>query len=99
MFEKRKSLSYKYEYALDVMENNEDVIQLLMNFMGSGKHLFDYVSDYQFPRDVPFEEKVTIYCQMISIFEEELDVSENFCRQDQIEYAVVYPGNQKNIIL
>ena len=31
MFEKRKSLSYKYEYALDVMENNEDVIQLLLN--------------------------------------------------------------------
>ena len=31
MFEKRKSLSYRYEYALDVLENNEDVIQLLLN--------------------------------------------------------------------
>jgi len=31
MFEKRKSLSYKYEYALEVMEGNEDVIKLLLN--------------------------------------------------------------------
>ena len=31
MFEKRKLLSYKYEYALDVLENNEDVIQLLLS--------------------------------------------------------------------
>ena len=31
MFEKRKSLSYKYEYALEVMEGNEDVINLLLN--------------------------------------------------------------------
>jgi len=31
MFEKRKSLSYKYEYALEVMEENEDVIELLLN--------------------------------------------------------------------
>src|SRR5687767_7061978 len=31
MFEKRKSLSYKYDYALEVMEGNEDVIKLLLN--------------------------------------------------------------------
>ena len=31
MIEKRKSLSYKYEYALEVMEGNEDVINLLLN--------------------------------------------------------------------
>ena len=31
MFEKRKSLSYKYEYALEVLDNNEDIIQLLLS--------------------------------------------------------------------
>ena len=31
MFEKRKSLSYKYEYALAILDNNEDVIQLLLS--------------------------------------------------------------------
>jgi hypothetical protein len=31
MFEKRKSLSYRYEYALDVLEGNEDVVKLLLS--------------------------------------------------------------------
>ena len=61
------------------------------NFAASGKHLFDYIYEYQFPREVSFDERVTIYCQMISIFEEEFEVSENFERQDKIEYALVYP--------
>jgi hypothetical protein len=65
------------------------------NFALSGKHLFDYISEYQYPREVSFEEKITIYCQMISIFEEEFDVSENFNRQNEIEYAIVYPANRK----
>ena len=61
------------------------------NFAKSGKHLFDYISEYQFPREVSFAERVTIYCQMISIFEDEFEVSENFERHEQIEYALVYP--------
>lgn len=65
------------------------------NFATSGKDLFGYVLDYQFPREVSFEEKVTIYCQMISIFEEEFEVSENFNRHKEIEYAIVYPTNRE----
>lgn len=61
------------------------------NFAASGKHLFDYIYEYEFPREVVFAERVTIYCQLISIFEDEFEVSENFERQDKIEYALVYP--------
>lgn len=61
------------------------------NFATSGKHLFDYIYEYQFPREVLFAERVTIYCQMISIFEEEFEVSENFEKQNNIEFALVYP--------
>lgn len=61
------------------------------NFTTSGKHLFDYIYEYQFPREVSFAERVTIYCQMISLFEEEFEVSENFEKQENIEYALVYP--------
>ena len=65
--------------------------ELKNNFATSGKHLFDYIYEYEFPREVSFAERVTIYCQMISIFEDEFEVSENFERQDKIEYALVYP--------
>ena len=61
------------------------------NFAVSGRHLFSYISDYPFEREVSFAERVTIYCQMISIFEDEFEVSETFERQNQIEYAIVYP--------
>jgi hypothetical protein len=61
------------------------------DFAAAGKHLFDYINMYEFPREVSFAERVTIYCQMISLFEEEFEVSDNFERQDKIEYALVYP--------
>ncbi len=60
-------------------------------FAASGKHLFDYIYEYQFLREISFAERVTIYCQMISIFEEEFEVSENFEKHGNIEYALVYP--------
>lgn len=66
------------------------------HFATSGKHLFDYILEYEFPRKVSFEEKVTIYCQLISIFEDEFEVSGNFNRYNEIEYAIVYPTNKKS---
>jgi hypothetical protein len=47
--------------------------------------------NYQFVREVSFEERVTVFCQIISMFENELDLSGNFLKQDNLEYAVVYP--------
>lgn len=61
------------------------------NFATSGKHLFAFISDYQFSREVSFSERVTIYCQLIAIFEDEFEVSEDFERSGTIEYALVYP--------
>ena len=61
------------------------------NFSASGNHLFFFVMNYRFNREVSFEERVTIYCQLISMFEDEFEVSENFNRQNEIEYAMVYP--------
>jgi len=68
-----------------------NLYEVKKNFKTSGKHLFDYIYEYDFPREVSFAEIVTIYCQMISIFEDEFVISENFELQDKIEYALVYP--------
>jgi len=72
-----------------------DLHELSKNFATSGKHLFDFIMDYQFLREVSFEERVTIYCQMISIFEEQFEVQEDFNRYNDIEYAIVYPSISK----
>ncbi|MEI6140748.1 MAG: hypothetical protein WCP85_15875 [Mariniphaga sp.] len=61
------------------------------SFTAGGNHLFDFLLNYKFIREVPFDERVTVFCQMISMFEEDFDVTEKFNRHNDIEYAVVYP--------
>jgi hypothetical protein len=79
-------LNQETEYEIAV---NLDEIK--NNFSASGNHLFDFILNYRFHREVAFEERVTIYCQLISMFEDEFDVTENFSRFNEIEYAMVYP--------
>lgn len=67
--------------------------EIKSNFASSGKNLFDYMMDYQYIREVSFEEKVTLYCQMISIFEDEFDVADDFGQFNELEYAIVFPSN------
>jgi len=62
-----------------------------MTSNNQGIDLFGFLMNYQFVREVSFEERVTVFCQIISMFENELDLSDNFLKQDNIEYAVVYP--------
>jgi len=64
-------------------------------FIASGKNLFQFVNEYQYPREVDFDEKLTIFCQMVSMYEMEFDVSEEYRQSEQIEYAVVWPGAVK----
>lgn len=79
-------LNQETEYEIAV---NLDEIK--NNFSASGNHLFDFILNYKFYREVAFEERVTIYCQLISMFEDEFDVTESFSRLNEIEYAMVYP--------
>ena len=82
MFEMRKSLSYKYEYALDVLENNEDVIQLLLS-----KNIIRQNGTY-----------LELDDQFLKFFEEILEVNEEIntsCINDNIkqvkdEYMLYY---------
>lgn len=77
-------------------ETEEEVfinLQAMRNgFVASGKNLFQFVMDYNYPRDVPFDEKVTVFCQLLSMYETEFKVSDDYNTVEQIEYAMVYPG-------
>lgn len=68
-----------------------DLYKVRNDFKQSGNDLFGFLMKYQFVRELSFEERVTVFCQIISMFENELDLSDNFLKQDNIEYAVVYP--------
>lgn len=76
--------------------NNEEEIQVNLeevrnSFLASGNNLFDFIQGYNFEKKLSFDEKVTVYCQLISLYENAFDISENFNAQNEIEYAIVYP--------
>jgi len=78
---------------LQAQTENEAFINLdeiKNNFVASGNHLFDFILNYKFLQDISFEERVTIYCQMLSLFEDNFEISENFKQFNEIEYALVY---------
>lgn len=60
-------------------------------FLASGNQLFGFVMGYSFQREVQFEERVTVFCQLVSLYEGEFDIQQNFGQYQQIEYAIVYP--------
>ena len=77
-------------------ETEEEVfinLQAMRNgFIASGKNLYQFVMEYHYPRVVLMDEKITIFCQLVSMYETEFNISNDYGQQAQIEYAMVYPG-------
>lgn len=61
------------------------------NFLASGNNLFEFVMSYNFEKELSFDEKVTVYCQLISQYETSFELTEVFKSQREVEYAMVYP--------
>lgn len=76
-------------------ETEEEVfinLQAMRNgFNASGKNLYQFVMEYNYPREVLIDEKITIFCQLVSMYENEFKISDDYGKQEQIEYAMVYP--------
>lgn len=68
-----------------------DLYKIRNDFKRSGQELFTFLLHYDFVQKVAFEQLVTIYCQLISTFEDELEFSDNYLQFNNIEYAEVYP--------
>lgn len=68
-----------------------DLEEIKRGFMASGHHLHNFIMQYKYPREVSYEERITIFCQMVSMYEQELNVKELFQQDGQIEYAMVHP--------
>ena len=65
----------------------EDVIK---GFTPTSDNLFNFILNYDFFKDVDFNERVTIFCKIISQYEQELKIKDNFQITNGIEYAMVF---------
>jgi hypothetical protein len=82
------------EDYLETAEEKEIIVNLeevKNSFTASGNNLFDFILNYEYPKELDFEEKVTVYCQMISLYEKEFEITDNYQKLEQIEFALVYP--------
>jgi hypothetical protein len=80
--------------SLQTAEEEEIYInpdELQNGFRASGHHLFRFIMQYRFPKEFSQEEKVTLFCQMVSMYEQELNITGEYHQDGQIEYALVYP--------
>ena len=78
---------------LEAATENEvyiDPRQVLSDFLRSNADLFTFIMNYSFLKEVSFNERATLYCQLVSLFEDELKLTERFDQQDSLEYALVY---------
>lgn len=66
-----------------------DLEEIKRGFAASSHHLHNYIMQYKYPREVSYEEKITIFCQMVSMYEQELNIKDIFQTDEQVEYAMV----------
>jgi len=60
-------------------------------FVAGSYNLFDFVMNYTFGKKVTFDERVTIYCQMVSQYETVFEITEQYSKKEEIEFAMIYP--------
>ena len=71
-----------------------DLYALRDEFVRSENHLFNFIQDHVFKTELDFAQKVTLYCQMVAIFDDEFDVKDEYSKSENIEYAIVYPSKK-----
>lgn len=76
------------QFEEEIQINLEEVKN---SFVASSHNLFDFVMNYNFIKNVSFDERVTIYCQLVSQYENAFEITEQFAEKDDIEFAMIYP--------
>jgi hypothetical protein len=72
----------------EIFINLEEIKQ---GFIASGHHLYNFIMNYRYPREVSFDEKITIFCQMVGMYESEFEVMDDYRTDNEVEYALVRP--------
>jgi hypothetical protein len=60
-------------------------------FIASGNNLFDFILNYNFSKEVSFDDRITIYCQLVSQFESIFEITDNYEKNQEYELAIIYP--------
>lgn len=68
-----------------------DTNKLKESFLSRGGDLFDFINNYNFEKELSFEEKVTLFCKLASQFRDDFSISDSYSKIENIEYALITP--------
>jgi len=85
------NISTEYLQASIEEEIQINLEEVRNSFIASGNNLFDFVMDYNFEKEISFEEKVTVFCQLISQYENSFTLTDKYNSEQEVEFAMVYP--------
>ncbi|WP_221390309.1 hypothetical protein [Dyadobacter sp. NIV53] len=60
-------------------------------FLAGSNNLFDFVLNYNFDKEVSFDERITIYCQMVSQYDALFKITDLYNSREDTEFAMIYP--------
>ena len=60
-------------------------------FEASGAHLFYFVMNYRYRKDVTSEDKLIYFCQLASQYADRLNFTECYEHSGEVEYPIIYP--------
>lgn len=76
-------------------ENIEEVItvnttELWNAFKAQGNHLFAFIKDYHYKQQRTLSDHVVLYCQMATLHSDELRITDDYEKFENIEYVLIY---------
>ena len=83
------ALSAEQMESESVGETAIDTRKLMDQFAQSDTDLFCFLMRYGFQRPLDFEARVTLFCRLLSLYEQELLITSQFGHTDHVEYAII----------
>lgn len=80
------------ELNVEKQEQNQlsvNLLKLKQQFASGSGELFDFIDKFEFEQNISFEEKVTLFCKIASLYNTEFDHTGEFKVVNEIEYAVI----------
>lgn len=64
--------------------------EMYNSFAASSYHLFYFVLHFAYQREVSFDEKLVYFCQLVSLYADQLHITEQYEWLENIEYPLIY---------
>lgn len=62
------------------------------SFLAGSNNLFDFLQTYDFGMELSFEERLTVYCQLVSQYDAHFRLTDSYQVKQETEYLMIYPA-------